>query len=123
MTSGRILIFLILALLTSILVSLIRAEGGITPTLERVSQFGIPTPQPKEPTPTPTPTTANPFTSGNSRFSQGRCTSDTQCKPAGCSGEVCTSGGDAVSTCEFSESFPNAQGLTCGCVDYVCGWE
>ena len=63
------------------------------------------------------------FTSGNSRFSQGSCTNDADCVATGCSGEVCSGNGEVVSTCEYSDSFPNAQGLTCGCVQEVCGWK
>lgn len=123
MISGKVLLFLTLIFLGSILFALVQAEGGIKPTLEQVSQFGIPTPKPPKQTPLPAKETADPFSSGNSRFSQGRCVTDQQCITTGCSGEVCTSKGELTTTCEFSASFPNNQGLTCGCVNHVCGWE
>ncbi len=63
-----------------------------------------------------------PFISGNSRFSRGMCLTDQDCFPAGCSGEICTSQTDITSTCEWSDSFPNAQGYSCQCVYHFCGW-
>jgi len=64
------------------------------------------------------------FQSGKSRFSQGTCAQDSDCTPGGCSGEVCSSSGDVVSTCEYSDSFPSAKKYSCSCLSTkVCGWE
>ncbi|MBI4021807.1 MAG: hypothetical protein HY372_00450 [Candidatus Andersenbacteria bacterium] len=68
------------------------------------------------------------FVSGESRFSRGACAQDSECQTAGCSGEICTSEPSVFSTCEYSDEFPNARGLNCGCVsgqngDGVCGWR
>ncbi|MEX1112328.1 MAG: hypothetical protein WEC84_02595 [Candidatus Andersenbacteria bacterium] len=120
MNSTGTLVLLLLVFLVGILIALIRAEGGLQPALEGVGELGIPTPQPRA---SASPTPVNAFTSGNSRFSQGRCTTDSECRPMGCSGEVCSSGKDVITTCSYSESFPNAQGLSCGCVNTVCGWK
>lgn len=63
------------------------------------------------------------FVSGESRFSRGECEQDSDCQPAGCSGEICTSDASVFSTCEYSEDFPNMLGHACGCVSGVCGWR
>lgn len=125
MSSGSVLSFIVLAVLGGSLFFFIRAEGGVKEIPRLIERAGITIPWPSEAPTTPEPTfnPPDPFTSGNSRFSQGRCTLDTDCRPLGCSGEVCTSQSDAMSTCEYSETFPNALGLNCGCVQGVCGWE
>lgn len=63
------------------------------------------------------------YVSGKSRFSLGACTQDSDCDPAGCSGEICTSQMDVLSTCEWSEEFPSTKKFECGCVNKVCGWK
>ncbi len=71
------------------------------------------------PLPSPSPSD---LTSGNSRFSQGTCLQDSHCFVSGCSSEVCGNTA-SITTCEFSEDFPNIRGLNCGCVAGKCGWR
>ena len=63
------------------------------------------------------------YFSGNSRFSRGTCANDRDCFVGGCSGEVCSSEPDVISTCEYSEDFPSTEKFECGCVNMVCGWR
>ena len=48
------------------------------------------------------------------------CSTDADCKPSGCSKEVCASE-EAMSTCEVQE-WPQGEGATCGCVEKQCIW-
>jgi eight-cysteine-cluster-containing protein len=48
------------------------------------------------------------------------CASDADCKPSGCSKEVCASE-EAMSTCEVQE-WPQGEGASCGCVEKQCVW-
>lgn len=48
------------------------------------------------------------------------CASDADCKPSGCSQEVCASE-EAMSTCEVQE-WPQGEGANCGCVEKQCIW-
>ncbi len=48
------------------------------------------------------------------------CAADADCKPSGCSKEVCA-GEEAMSTCEVLE-WPQGEGATCGCVEKQCIW-
>lgn len=48
------------------------------------------------------------------------CGSDADCKPSGCSKEVCAAE-EAMSTCEVQE-WPQGEGASCGCVEKQCVW-
>jgi eight-cysteine-cluster-containing protein len=124
MSSTLTLPLIILAVLVTSLVFLVRSLGGFQSLPDTLGHAGVPASWLEQfLTESRDAPSAHPFISGNSRFSLGRCTMDSECVPSGCSGEVCTSTGEVTTTCEFSESFPNAQGLTCGCVNTVCGWR
>ena len=62
------------------------------------------------------------FYSGNSRFSKGVCSQDTDCEAQGCSKEICTSQKDVMSTCEVLENAPDKEKYACGCIKDRCGW-
>ena len=52
------------------------------------------------------------------------CAADSDCKPGGCSGQVC-SGADEniITTCEYRECYnAEAYGVKCGCVEGKCRW-
>lgn len=145
MSSSFILLLIIPAVLVGSLLYIIQAEGGISEIPRLLERVGIEVSPPLEGgspigvedraggdindnNQTPIPPE---FQSGNSRFSQGACITDSDCTTGGCSNEVCASvslGGDIdndgfFTTCEFSPDFPNAQGYSCGCVNGVCGWK
>ena len=133
MTSGFTLSLIILAVLAASLWYIVKAEGGYEQIPALIDRVGIPIDvsrffpeQPKKATPTPAPASNVPpqYQSGNSRFSQGTCKTAANCVPAGCSGEVCSNDANVASTCEYSPSFPNAQGYSCTCLPQgVCGWD
>ncbi len=62
------------------------------------------------------------YYSGNSRFSQGDCQSDTECFIIGCSLEMCSSDKNLMTTCEIGGNFPDKAKYACGCVKDKCGW-
>ena len=62
------------------------------------------------------------FYSGNSRFSKGLCSQDTDCDAQGCSKEICTSQEGIMSTCEVLENAPDKDHYACGCIKDNCGW-
>ncbi len=54
----------------------------------------------------------------------GECTTDQDCAPAGCSGEICTTkaaGAEVMSTCEIRACYAVLD--TCGCVEGRCAWS
>ena len=65
-------------------------------------------------------------------YSEGDCTSDTQCFWAGqgCGGGhgICTNQPEkyvgAITTCDINPDFPSNSGYACGCVEDIrkCGW-
>lgn len=129
-------LFILLATLLASFYFLVQAEGGFEEIPRLLQRVGIewpfrPIPQPVPATPapervtqpTPIPGVPREFYSGSSRFSQGSCVQDSDCQPAGCSGEVCSNDPNIVSTCEFSENFPNNLSYRCGCVQGSCGWR
>lgn len=138
MSRGLVLSMILLAVLAANLWYLVKNDGNSSLIRELKEKAGISeksqTPRPND---QPSPKAQNPksipaeFQSGNSRFSQGSCKQDSDCSVGGCSGEVClptgqagSSAGDVISTCEYSDSFPNAQGYSCGCLQTkVCGWQ
>lgn len=62
------------------------------------------------------------YFSGNSRFSYGDCRKDADCSTGGCSGELCTSEKDLVTTCEELNNAPDIETYSCGCIVDTCGW-
>ncbi|MFO8016955.1 MAG: eight-cysteine-cluster domain-containing protein [Candidatus Woesearchaeota archaeon] len=59
------------------------------------------------------------------RSTMAECSSDSDCKADGCSGQVCMGAGEeqVVTTCEFRECYDNEEyGLDCGCVEGKCKW-
>ena len=135
MNSGITLPLIILAVLAGSLWYIVKAEGGYTeiPRLLLrvgidVSMFEVPDWKPifikqekQEESSSEVPAI---FQSGKSRYSQGSCGEPSDCYQSGCSEEVCSSVVGIVSTCEYSESFPNVQGYSCTCLPTgVCGWE
>jgi eight-cysteine-cluster-containing protein len=127
MSSSLVLPLILLGLLIAIFFSLGQAGIGYQQIPQVLQEeFGVRIPWPKVQIPRAAPeqpAVSDPFTAGDSRFSQGRCTTNSECKPSGCSNEVCTSKEDVVSTCELIANHPKNQGLTCQCVQGVCGWQ
>lgn len=128
MTASFILSLIILAVSAGSLYFLIQAEGGYKEIPRLLKRSGLEISIPTLPT-LPKSTRSNQsippeFQSGTSRFSQGSCATASDCMPAGCSGEVCGNSPDVVTTCEYSDSFPNTQGYSCTCLlTKVCGWK
>lgn len=125
MNSSLILSLILLTVVGFSFYFLLEAEGGVGELPRLLDRVGITLPQtitwPALPT---KPPPANEYQSGNSRFSQGFCNQSSDCYVAGCSGEVCGTDPSAITTCEFSDSFPNQQGLSCACLSTgVCGWK
>ena len=53
------------------------------------------------------------------------CTKDTDCAPAGCSSQICTTAEKApsvVTTCELREEYSCLQKTSCGCNAGKCAW-
>ncbi|MFH8119420.1 MAG: eight-cysteine-cluster domain-containing protein [Candidatus Aenigmatarchaeota archaeon] len=52
------------------------------------------------------------------------CLSDSDCKPGGCSGQVCEKIGEGtVTTCEFRECYvAENYNLSCQCINFKCQW-
>ncbi|RLJ08023.1 MAG: hypothetical protein DRP12_01335 [Candidatus Aenigmatarchaeota archaeon] len=59
---------------------------------------------------------------GRSTF--GPCQSDADCRPGGCSGEICQSVQEepVFSICEFRECY-QVEGISCRCVEGKCQWS
>lgn len=125
MSSGLVLSLIILAVVSASLIFILQAEGGVHLLPQLLRRVGVPVPKISIPAlPTPRFPAAVPpeFTSGNSRFSQGSCRVDSDCTISGCSAEVCGAR-EAITTCEFSDSFPSAEKYACGCTKGVCAWR
>jgi len=125
MPSGFLLLLIILAVVATSFYYLVEAEGGFDELPRLLERVGIEVGQRPALTKPPQARSAVPaeWQSGSSRFSQGACQNNSDCIATGCSGEVCSGGGEVISTCEFSASWPSAQGYACGCVVGVCGWQ
>jgi len=56
---------------------------------------------------------------------QVECNLDTDCKKAGCSGQLCISADkeDIATTCEYKEEYACYQETECKCVSNKCDWE
>lgn len=137
MTSTMPLLLILLAVLVGSLYYIVQAEGGwdeLPRLMERVGirlekfsmfsfQFSNRAGEEKNTDSISTDKMPKDYTSGKSRFSRGTCAKNNDCFVGGCSGEVCSSEADVISTCEFSEDFPSAKKFECGCVDKMCGWR
>lgn len=54
------------------------------------------------------------------------CIQNSDCAPAGCSGQVCVSADkakDIITTCEFKEEYKCLKLTSCGCVSNKCQWK
>lgn len=54
------------------------------------------------------------------------CTSDSDCSVGGCSGQVCTTTGEAkglITTCEYREEYGCLKLTSCGCAGGKCAWK
>lgn len=122
------LLYILLAVVAASFIFLVQAEGGwgeLPRLLERAIQQTDKLPSAPTAPSRLAPSIATPrldFTSGASRFSQGSCSQDAECQVSGCSSEVCGREA-AITTCEYSEDFPNTKKFTCGCVQKKCGWQ
>jgi len=59
------------------------------------------------------------------RQKSAECLTDTDCVPAGCSGQVCTTiaqASDLITTCEFRPEYACLQFTSCGCQQGLCQW-
>ncbi len=87
---------------------------------------------PKIPTPTSTPmTTPTPIISPTTdelpplppdSDAPSECTSAADCHIGGCSGTICSTDANAVSTCEWSEEYACYRQISCGCIENKCVW-
>lgn len=59
---------------------------------------------------------------GYPKYTLGVCNNDSDCVPAGCSGQICSSSEDLVTTCEIRQDFPDKNIYSCGCVSDFCTW-
>lgn len=124
------LVLILLAVLIGSFYYIVQAEGGwgeLPRLMERVGingdKFLNPKSQIRNNGNADETTLPNEYFSGKSRFSRGMCAKDSDCFVGGCSGEVCSSESDVITTCEYSENFPNKVSYSCGCVSQVCGWR
>ncbi len=51
---------------------------------------------------------------------KNECASDADCKPSGCSKEVCASE-EMMTACDV-QAWPQGEGASCGCVNKQCIW-
>lgn len=58
----------------------------------------------------------------NLKYAQGACERDSDCTPAGCSKQFCSSDPNLMTTCEVKPDFPDIFVYTCGCVKNKCSW-
>lgn len=59
---------------------------------------------------------------GELKYAFEECTKDSDCAPAGCSMEVCSSDPKIVTTCEVKPDKPLAEIYNCGCYSGLCAW-
>lgn len=124
MSSGFVLLLIVLAVLIGSLYYLIDAEGGVSDIRSILERAGLSPDRDDTAVDKSQPASLVPpeFTSGASRFSQGTCQQDADCYVGGCSGEVCSSEEGVITTCEIRDDFPGPK-MSCGCVQGVCGWQ
>jgi eight-cysteine-cluster-containing protein len=94
------------------------AEGLYNGVLDYLKEF----PTPPTPVPPPIPPPHEPFC-GHSRNTA--CSTDNDCAPTGCSGQVCAGADESIiTTCEARACFgAGAYGMACSCVDNQCQWN
>ncbi|MDI6721157.1 MAG: eight-cysteine-cluster domain-containing protein, partial [Candidatus Aenigmarchaeota archaeon] len=54
------------------------------------------------------------------------CASDTDCTPAGCSSQICTTSAKApsvITTCEMREEYACLRQTSCSCIEGRCAWS
>jgi len=51
------------------------------------------------------------------------CNSDNDCFTGGCSGQVCSTNPDVITTCEYASYYACFKLTNCGCVDGRCQWK
>jgi len=56
-------------------------------------------------------------------YSNGNCTKDSECAPAGCSAHMCSSDSGLITDCMAIENHPKDQNYSCGCVSNKCMWS
>ena len=56
------------------------------------------------------------------KYTLGACKKDSDCKPSGCSKEICTSDPNLETTCEYKTDFPDTLVYSCGCIENKCVW-
>lgn len=54
---------------------------------------------------------------------QIECSHDYDCFKGGCSGQVCSSKPNVVTTCEYADYYSCFNLTTCGCVNGKCQWK
>jgi eight-cysteine-cluster-containing protein len=59
---------------------------------------------------------------GSLKYSEGTCSTDAECVPAGCSSQICSNDPDIITTCEIRDDFPDTDIYSCGCVENTCAW-
>ncbi|HPA25594.1 MAG TPA: hypothetical protein PLK76_02435 [bacterium] len=62
------------------------------------------------------------YFSGNSTYSNGSCTKDTDCFNLGCNLEMCASNKDLMTACVINGDHPDRDKYACGCIKDTCGW-
>ncbi len=107
-------------------------EAPAPPTEAVADADGEPQAPPDEAEPEPEPEPAKPTPESlyaeckdrvEGRQKEGECTTDADCKAAGCGSEVCTTVAEAaqvMTTCEARLCFKVLD--TCGCHDGMCTW-
>lgn len=56
------------------------------------------------------------------KYAQGTCSTEGDCTPAGCGGEVCSDDPGLITTCEVKPDAPDPNIYKCGCVEDQCVW-
>ena len=59
---------------------------------------------------------------GNPKYGFGFCKQNSDCTPAGCSKQVCSSDKNLTTTCEIVNDFPDPLVYSCGCAEERCVW-
>ncbi len=108
-------------------VSIVAIIVGIGLIMERAGFADSPTTTLNETDSTNTPTPSEQAIGGfcgSATFDT--CTTDADCAPAGCSGQICAGvdGEELFSTCEWLECYDSAAyGVGCGCFEGQCQWS
>lgn len=80
--------------------------------------------QPSVPTEQPSPTPVHLPEEWCGWSTNAECSSDSDCGRGGCSGQICGSIGEGMSsTCEWLQCYDaEAYGVDCGCINRECQW-